>query len=142
MSQKAKNWTIVLGCFVSFIGLLFFPTALTAHGSDTNLLGAGMAIFSLGILMIGGSLYFKAKALGAQLNDTSMTTLLSGKVRKGVVCDLCRKSVPVIQCTMHKLGLCAHCMTEHYESRACVYVPAVRKPVNKAARGLAKAKGV
>ncbi len=135
MSQKAINWTIVLGCFVSFIGLLFIPTALTAHSGDSSLLGGGMALFSVGVLMIGGSLYFKAKALGAQLNDPSMSMMLSGKLRKGVVCDLCRKNVPVVQCTMHKLGLCAHCMSEHYESRACVYVPSVRKPVNKAARG-------
>ena len=132
MSQKIPNWTIVLGCFVSFIGLLFIPTALTARSGDTSLLGGGMALFSIGVLMIGGSMYFKAKALGVQLNDTSMTTMLSVKVRKGVVCDACRKSVPVVQCTMHKMSLCAHCMTEHYESRACVYVPAVRKPANKA----------
>jgi hypothetical protein len=97
-------------------------------------MGAGLAIFGMGTLMIGGSLYFKAKALGAQFNDQSMNTFLGSKLRKAT-CDLCRKSIPVVQCTMHKLSLCATCMTDHYESRACVYVPAVRKSAAKTARG-------
>jgi hypothetical protein len=142
MSHKLENWAIVLGCFVAFSGLLFLPAALTARGGDHELLGAGMAVFSIGVLIIGGSMYFKARALGAQLHDKSMNTMLSGNLRKGAVCDVCRKDVPVVQCTMHKVALCATCMTQHYESRACVYVPAVRKPAYKAARPLTKARGV
>jgi hypothetical protein len=142
MANKVENWGIVLGCFVSFTGLLFLPAALNSRSGDHELLGAGLAVFSIGILMIGFSLYFKARGLGAQLHDQSMSTMLNGKVRKGAVCDLCHKDVPVVQCTMHKLGLCATCMSEHYESRACVYVPAVRKQSHKTVRALAKARGV
>ena len=132
MSQKICNWSIAIGAFVAFIGLMFFPSALMGANKEENLLGAGMAIFSMGALLMSIAFYFKSRTHGA---DNTSGRAAGGKRRKGN-CDICQQETGVVQCTMHKMILCATCLSKHYDSRACVYVPAVRRPVARSARGV------
>jgi len=135
MSQKHWNWLIALGTLVCVTGLLFLPSALGPHGKDEGILGAAGAIFGLGAMIISISLYFKASALKAEIAaNPEIAAILNGKRPKGT-CELCREAAPVIQCTMHKQSLCAACLVQHYDSRACVYVPAVRRVATRNARG-------
>ena len=140
MSQKHWNWLIALGALVCVAGLLFLPSALGPHGQDEGILGAAGAIFGLGSMIISAGLYFKASAVRAEIAaNPQLAAMLSGKRPKGT-CEQCREAAPVIQCTMHKQSLCAACLVQHYESRACVYVPAVRKAANRSARGASAAR--
>jgi hypothetical protein len=140
MLKKMWNWLIVAGALVCFIGLLFLPSALGPHNRDESLLGSGLVIFSFGTLMIASALYFKAQALRAEIGaDPARTAHQNGKRRKGT-CDACRAAAPVVQCTMHKMSLCPTCMSQHYDSRACVYVPAVRRVAGKMARSASAAR--
>lgn len=140
MLKKLCNWLIAAGTLVSFIGLLFLPSAISSHPRDEGLLSTGMAVFSLGTLIIAMALYFKAQALRGEIGTgVARTAPLNGK-RRRVSCDACREAAPVVQCTMHKMSLCATCMSQHYDSRACVYVPAVRRSAGKMAKGASVAR--
>jgi hypothetical protein len=140
MSQKLWNWAIALGALVCMTGLLFLPSALSGHGTDEGTLGAGGAIFGLGAIIVSVSLYFKTSAVRAEIAaNPQLAVLLAGKRPKGN-CGQCGEATAVIQCTMHKQSLCASCLVQHYESRACVYVPAVRKAANRNARGASAAR--
>jgi hypothetical protein len=140
MSKQIWNWFIAAGTLVSFVGLLFLPSALNSQNRDESLLGAGLAIFSLGALIIAVAFYFKTKALRAEIgSDPNRAASLNGKRRK-ISCDSCHQSAPVIQCTMHKMSLCTNCLSQHYDSRACVYVPAIRKSVARMAKGVSAAR--
>ena len=136
MSKQIWSWFIAAGALVSFVGLLFLPSAFNSQGRDESLLGAGLAIFSLGALTIAVAFYFKTKALRAEIgSDPNRAASLNGKRRK-MSCDSCHQAAPVIQCTMHKMSLCSNCLSQHYDSRACVYVPAIRKSVGRMAKGV------
>jgi len=126
MSQKALNWTVGLGILVCLVGLLFLPSAFGQGGRDDGLLGAGGAILGVGSLIISVAMYFKASAMRSELSQQSQTAQAGRRTKGG--CDICHEANPVIQCTMHKQSLCSTCLADHYESRACVYVPSVRKP--------------
>ena len=140
MLKQIWNWLIAAGGFVSFVGLLFLPSALNSQNRDESLLGAGLAIFSLGVLIVAVGFYLKTKALRAEIgSDPNRAALLNGKRRK-INCDSCHQAAPVIQCTMHKMSLCSNCLSQHYDSRACVYVPAIRKNAGKMARGASAAR--
>jgi hypothetical protein len=139
MSQKICNWMIAVGALITFVGLLFFPSALMGANKEDNLLGAGMAVFSVGALLMAVSFYFKAKYLTTA--ETDPTRLAVGAKRRRGNCDGCQQEMAVVQCTMHKKALCINCLSKHYESRACVYVPAVRRPATRSVRGASAGRG-
>ncbi|PYX82083.1 MAG: hypothetical protein DMG70_16365 [Acidobacteria bacterium] len=140
MSKQMWNWFIAAGALVSFVGLLFLPSALNSQNRDESMLGAGLAIFSLGALMIAVAFYFKTKALRGEIgSEPNRAALLNGK-RRRITCDSCHQAAPVIQCTMHKMSLCSNCLSQHYDSRACVYVPAIRKSAGRVAKGASAAR--
>ena len=140
MSQAWK-WGIAVGVLTAFVGLTFIPAALRAQNSAENILGAGLAIFSIGILTMAVSFYVRSKSLLLQPGvDTSSSIPSGGKQRK-LICDVCHKAAAVIQCTMHKTVLCPACLSGHYESRGCVYVPTVRRTSIKTARGAVASRG-
>ncbi|HET7209269.1 MAG TPA: hypothetical protein VFI95_22015 [Terriglobales bacterium] len=125
--QKLWNWILVFSGLVCFSGLLFLPAALNPQGKDTDLLSTGFALFATGCLLAGMSFYFKGRAIRTQIEaDPNLAAVLSAKKRK-TNCDQCRRAAAVIQCTMHKVSLCGPCLTQHYDFRSCVYVPALRK---------------
>jgi ABC-type uncharacterized transport system permease subunit len=139
MLKKMWNWLIVAGALVCLIGLLLVLSAASSH-NDQALSGTAMAIFSFGSLMTAIAFYFKAQALRAESGaDPARAAQLNGK-RRRASCDSCQAAVPVVLCTMHKMSLCATCMSQHYDSRACVYVPAVRRPAGKMAKGASAAR--
>ncbi len=133
MSQKFLSAVVGLGILVCFIGLLFLPAAFNTRSgtTDNSLMGGGLAVFSLGALMIGIGMYGKARLLRAAIDaDPNLQSLLNGAKRKGN-CDSCKSAAPVVQCTMHKLNLCASCMNQHYDPRGCVYVPSNRRTAHR-----------
>jgi hypothetical protein len=141
MSRQMWNWLVAAGALVAFVGLLFLPSAFNSQNRDESLLSAGLAIFSLGALVIAVAFYFKTKALRAEIgSDPNQATFLNGKRRRST-CDSCHQAAPAIQCTMHKMSLCSNCLNQHYDSRACVYVPAIRKSPGRVAKGASAARG-
>lgn len=138
MSQKVLTAVVGLGILVAFIGLLFLPAAFNSKaGSNDNLMGGGLAVFSLGALMMASGMYAKARLLRAAIDaDPNLQSLLNGAKRKGN-CDSCHSAAPVIQCTMHKLSLCSSCMKQHYDPRGCVYVPSSRRSGHRSSRAVA-----
>lgn len=135
MSQKILTGLIAVGILIAFIGMLFIPAAF--NGKETtndNLMGGGLAIFALGALMISAGLYAKGRVLRAKIeSDPNMMALLNN----GKKCDVCHSAGPVVQCTMHRVVLCSVCLNQHYDNRACVYVPASRRLASRAARASA-----
>jgi 1,4-dihydroxy-2-naphthoate octaprenyltransferase len=126
LSDKILKMLIVVGVLICCAALLTFPAALSGN-KDQELLGTALAFFGIGSLIVALSLYLQSRALQSQINaDPNLLAALQGSKRKGT-CDNCKSAVPVIQCTMHRVTLCATCLVQHYDSRGCVYVPAVRK---------------
>ena len=135
MPAKPWNWLIALGALVAIAGLIFFPAALTGPARDEALLAAGGAMVGIGALMIGISLYFKASAIREEIAaNPQLSAMLAGK-RLKASCDNCKEGVSVIFCSMHKKALCGSCLAEHYDSRACVYLPAARRSSTRGAKG-------
>jgi len=125
---------LVVGVLICFTGLVVIPSALNSEPRDPQLLGAALAFFGMGALILSLSLYFEARALRVRINaDANLVEHLHASKRK-MTCDNCKSSSPIIQCTMHRLNLCATCLVDHYEARGCVYVPAVRKTTGRASR--------
>ena len=126
LTDKILKTLIVIGVLTCFSALLALPAAL-AGNKDQELLGTALAFFGLGALMIALSLYLQSRALQSRISaDPNVIAALQSGKRKGT-CDNCKSAIPVIQCTMHRVTLCANCLVQHYDSRGCVYVPATRK---------------
>lgn len=132
MSQKVLTTVVAVGGLIALVGLLFMASAANSHNGNDNLLGPGLAIFALGALLISMAMYAKARLLrGAIDADPNLQAFLNAAKAKG--CDNCRAAGPVVLCTMHKVNLCSTCLNQHYDSRACVYVPAIRRTRSRAA---------
>jgi hypothetical protein len=122
-TKKIGSWLLAAGCFIAFVGLCFLPSAFGSD-PDRSMLGAGLGVFSLGMLMISGGVYAKARALGqASSADAPQSAKRKGKSN----CDKCGEDEPVIQCRVHQVHLCADCLGNHYDFRACAYVPSTRR---------------
>jgi len=140
MSQKILTGLIAVGILVSVIGMLFLPAAFNAkQGTNDNLMGPGLAIFALGALMAATGFYGKGRLLHRTIeSDPNMVAMLNVGKRKGQ-CDHCHSAAPVVQCTMHRVGLCSACLNQHYDARACVYVPASRRLASRGRAASARA---
>ncbi len=126
LTDKILKTLLVVGVLISFAGLVAIPGALSGH-KDQELLGTALAFFGLGTLLVAVSLYLQSRALRSQIDaDPNLLAALQGSKRKGP-CDNCKSAGSIVQCTMHRVYLCANCLVQHYDSRGCVYVPAVRK---------------
>ena len=127
MSSRTGTWMIVLGVLVGFVGLCLMPAGLGNHG-DQSLLGLGAALLGTGALIAAGGIYFKALILGskAAANAPSAAAPNSNRRPRGG-CELCHDEVPVVHCKVHQFHLCPSCLAEHYDFRACVYVPSTRR---------------
>jgi hypothetical protein len=122
---------IGLGAVAAFVGLCFFPAALSDH--DNSVLGLGAAVFGFGSLLMAAGLYLKAQATqlpAAPAHLGKETSTADKKLPRGG-CDLCRKENPVIHCKVHQFHLCGKCLAEHYDFRSCVYVPSTRRLESK-----------
>jgi hypothetical protein len=137
MSLKTSNWMIIAGSLMLFLALCFVPGALH-NDPDVSLLAIGGGLFSLGMLTIAAGVYLKARVL--QLHPAAVASAPKKRVRGG--CELCASHDPVIQCRVHQLQLCPACLSNHYDFRSCVYVPASRRPAAKSGKAMAKARGV
>ncbi len=136
--SKASKWGISAGVFIAFAGLVIIASGFSSRQADSAPLAAGLAVFAFGILSVSGCFYLQALSLRSQFPaDPS----LSASGRRRQVCTVCRKAPPVILCTMHRTTLCSACLSEHYDSRGCVYVPAIRRIGSKSAKTAAASRG-
>lgn len=127
MTAKMSTWLMAFGCFIAFVGLCFIPAAFGPN-PDPSMLAPGSVIFSMGILLIAGNFYVKARThMSTQPENTAAPTK---KTRKAS-CDRCGQDEPVIQCRVHQLHLCGDCLAGHYDFRSCAYVPSTRRSTPK-----------
>jgi hypothetical protein len=122
MLSKTGNWMVAAGAVLAFLGLCCLPAAFGEH-PDRTMLTLGASVFSLGALMMASGMYLKASAATPQRGEKSKETARA--VRGG--CDRCQTEAPAIHCKVHQVHLCAGCLAEHYDFRACVYVPSTRR---------------
>jgi hypothetical protein len=132
MSSRTALWMIVLGVLVGFAGLCIMPAGLGA--GDRSLLGFGAALFGTGALIVAGGIYLKALLLGSTVANAPSTAAANSQRRAHEGCELCHKEAPVVHCKVHRFHLCAACLAEHYDFRACVYVPSTRRVESKGSR--------
>jgi hypothetical protein len=104
-------------------GLCFVPAAFEQN-TDATILGAGVCLFAFGALISAGGFYLKARTLDSATQAGEAKKMAGRRLRGG--CDICAVEAPVIQCRVHQLHLCGHCLGEHYQFRACAYVPSSR----------------
>jgi|SRR5882672_2434767 len=124
MSSKTGTWLMAAGAFIVFVGLCFLPAAFGADG-DRTMLGAGSVVIAMGLVMIAGGFYIKARELATGAPATAPTS--AKRNRSKSICDQCVENEPVIQCRVHQLHLCADCLNKHYDFRSCAYVPSTRR---------------
>ena len=124
-TKKIGTWLIAAGLFAVFMGLCFLPAAFGSD-PDRSMLGAGLCVFSVGMLMISGGVYAKARSLGSGASTTAPVTA-KRKLKGKSNCDKCSEGEPVIQCRVHQVHLCPDCLGTHYDFRACAYVPSTRR---------------
>lgn len=136
MTSQAGNWIIGVGAFIVFVALCCFPSALGTP-PDADLLAVGACLFSIGILLGATGMYLKARFLQSQ-GQAFQAEMANRRSRGG--CELCGSDVPVIQCRVHQLQLCATCLAEHFDPRSCSFIPLPRRTA-KSSHGLARARG-
>ena len=128
MGQKLSVTLIVVGSVLMLLGLTFLASGL-AQGQDQAISGAGICAFSFGALICAAGIYAKARVLQAAAPAAKPQM----KPRGG--CDLCGTASPAVMCRAHQLHLCPTCLSRHYDSRSCIYVPSTRRAAAaKAAR--------
>lgn len=137
MTSGAGNWTIASGVVIVFIGLCCLPAGLGEHG-DPTILALGASIFGFGGLVVAAGIYIKARAIQTVASEVAFEEA-ARRARGG--CELCASDVPVIECRIHQLHLCASCLAQHYDPRSCSYVPPAKRTSGKPSKGLAKARG-
>src|SRR2546427_12106488 len=124
MAKKSSTWMMAVGAFLAFIGLCFLPAAFGSD-SDRTMLSAGAVMISTGMLLIAAGFYVKARTLGTVA--APVTPPASGKRNRKSICDRCAQEEPGTQCRVHRLHLCADCLSKHYDFRSCAYVPSTRR---------------
>jgi len=125
MPSKTGSWIILAGAVLAVAGFCVLPAALGENG-DKNLLGLGASIFSLGALTMAAGVYLKAPlVVSKRAAKQAEENAAARPVRGG--CDRCQSEAPAIHCKVHNVHLCGTCLAEHYDFRACVYVPSTRR---------------
>jgi hypothetical protein len=132
MPSRTSNLIIALGAVLALLGLCGLAAGL-GDNTNGNLLGLGATFLGMGSLIAASGIYLKARLVQSEASGQKA----QAKVPLRGGCDLCKVEIPVIHCKVHQFHLCPHCMGEHYDFRACVYVPSTRRLTTKAAKSLA-----
>lgn len=130
MGSKASTTLIWLGCLMMLSGLVLLASALS-QGQDQSIAGGGICAFAFGSLVTAGGIYTKARVLQAANAGANPAKSQPKQSRGG--CDLCGTEVPAVMCRTHQLHLCPTCLTRHFDTRTCLYLPSTRRPAAKAA---------
>jgi len=139
MSQSTGKWIIAAGGMVMLLGLCMLPAAL-GDNHDSNTLALAACLFSLGTLVVASGIYLKARSLPQASPATARENgHAARKIRGG--CDACQAEPPVVQCTVHRVHLCASCLAQHYDFRSCAYVPTTRRSAARGTRNAAAKAG-
>lgn len=126
MARKIGTWLIAMGVVVALCGLSVLPAALGPNG-DKTLTPVGILALSFAMTLAAAGLYVKARTY----QEAAASDSGGAKHRRRANCDCCGKKEAVIQCRVHQLGLCADCLSDHYDFRLCAYVPSVRRNAAK-----------
>ena len=132
--SKAAKWAIGIGVLLAFLGMVGITAGFPSRQTDPGPIAAGLAVFALGLLAVTATFYFEARSIRSQLPVDAHPR---GSARRKHSCDVCHNAPAVILCTMHKTSLCPACLPGHYDSRGCVYVPAIRRASARPAKGAA-----
>ena len=136
MPSRMGSWMVAGGALLGIAGLCFLPAAM-GDRADSGLLGLGASIFALGILIVAAGIYVKALALQSKAGGAPEAGEENSGRRPRGACELCHREMPVVHCKVHQFHLCAACLAEHYDFRACVYVPSTRRVESKSAKSMA-----
>src|SRR3954452_19787722 len=93
MPSRTSNWMLALGAAIALVGLCIMPAALVKDSTDSNLLGLGATLFSIGTMFAALGIYLKARALQDASKPKPTDTANAGPIRGG--CDRCQADAPV-----------------------------------------------
>ena len=131
MGRKLSTTLIVGGALCMLAGLIFLASGISQK-QDESVSGLGLCAFSLGALLCSTGIYLKARTAQAEV-PVSANNKPQPKQRGG--CDLCGTESPAVMCRVHQLHLCPNCLSKHYDTRSCIFIPSTRRtPAAKAAR--------
>ena len=101
-------------------GLGVLASQLGGSSSDT-LRGAGLFLFSSGVLAAALGFYLPARRIKTE-NEATVP-----KKRKGDrICAVCNNNRAEVFCRVHLARLCLVCLATHDDGKNCLYVPATR----------------
>ena len=124
MSSRLTSGFVMFGGLLIFLGTCCLPAALS-NERDTNMMMAGICLFSTGALIMALGTYFKARLIKAGLVPEVETPEAAKRPVKGG-CDLCGTEVPVVLCRVHQVHVCGSCLNQHFDPRSCAYIPTTR----------------
>jgi len=106
--------------FFAIAGIALLASQVGDSPSD-SLRGAGLFLFSCGILAAALGFYLPARRMNADSEAPA------AKKKKGDrVCSVCNDRRAEVFCRVHVARLCLVCLGTHDDGRNCLYVPAAR----------------
>ena len=112
--------TLVIGGLLAIAGVVCFLAVFGQSQADT-MRSMGSALFSVGILMAAGGLYWQARRLQPQIQISA-----SKPKKTERLCSSCNREPALVFCRVHILRLCLNCFDKHDDGANCSYVPAKR----------------
>jgi hypothetical protein len=109
-----------ISILLSAAGLTVLAAQLGGSPSDT-LRGAGLFLFSCGIMLAALGLYRQARQL-----KSDSTASLRPKKKSDRLCSNCNRERAEVFCRVHVVRLCLSCLATHDDGKNCLYVPASR----------------
>jgi hypothetical protein len=107
--------------FLAIAGIALLASQIGDSSSD-SLRGAGLFLFSCGILAAAVGFYLPARRL-----KTDGEAIAAVKKKKSDrVCSVCNDRRAEVFCRVHVARLCLVCLSTHDDGRNCLYVPATR----------------
>lgn len=112
--------TLVIGALLAAAGVISFLAGF-GQGQSEAIRSMGSALFSVGILIAAGGLYWQARRLQPQSQPSA-----SKPKKTERLCSSCNRESAVVFCRVHLQRLCLSCLEKHDDGRNCSYVPAKR----------------
>jgi hypothetical protein len=102
-------------------GLTVLAAQLGGSPSDT-MRGAGLFLFSFGVMLAALGLYQQARRLKVEYEGAKPRQ----KKKSDRLCSVCNRERAEVFCRVHVLRLCLSCLGSHDDGKNCLYVPANR----------------
>ena len=112
--------TLVIGALLALAGVVCFM-AVFGQTQTEAIRSMGSALFSIGVLIAAGGLYWQARRLQPQTQSSG-----SKPKKTERLCSSCNREPAIVFCRVHVLRLCLNCLDKHDDGNNCSYVPAKR----------------